>query len=309
MTGVCSMVAHRPVMVDEIKALLRPTTGGLYVDATIREGGHAEAILEAAGPTGRLIGLDRDPEILVLAHDRLALFGSRAILQHGDYRELSRYLPGQGIERVDGILIDLGLSSHHLDQPERGFSFRSDGPLDMRFDRSAGETAADLVGQFSEPALCQLLGREGEERWAKRIARAIVLQRHIAPITTTRQLAALIEQAVPPFARRGRLHPATRTFQALRIAVNHELEGLDRALDEAARWLAPEGTLCVLSYQSSEDRVVKQRFRALSAEGWLLLTRRPIRPGEQEIDDNPRARSAKLRAIRGRTQEIEGAVA
>jgi 16S rRNA (cytosine1402-N4)-methyltransferase len=222
-------------------------------------------------------------------------------LRHADYRELAARLPAEGIERVDGVLIDLGLSSYHLDQPDRGFSFRSEGPLDMRFDRSSGESAAELIGRLPEPALCQLLQEEGEERWARRIAGAIVQQRRLAPVTTTRQLAALIERAVPPAARHGRIHPATRTFQALRIAVNHELEGLGEALDKAAARLAPEGTLCVVTYHSLEDRVVKWRFRALAAAGGFeVLTRRPLRPGEAEVDENPRARSAKLRAIRRR---------
>jgi 16S rRNA (cytosine1402-N4)-methyltransferase len=293
-------------MVQELMSLLRPAAGGVYVDATVGEGGHAEALLEAAGPGARLIGCDRDPEILALARERLALFGSGAILREGDYRELFRHLSEEGLEQVDGIVIDLGLSSHHLDQPERGFSFRFDGPLDMRFDRSRGETAAELVDRLPEAELCGLLEQAGEERWARRIARAMVRQRRLAPVTTTRQLAELIERAVPPPARRGRLHPATRTFQALRIAVNRELEGLDHALQEAARWLAPGGTLCVLTYHSLEDRVVKRRFRALAAEGWQLLTRRPLRPTQQEVEENPRARSAKLRAVR-RLPDAEGA--
>jgi 16S rRNA (cytosine1402-N4)-methyltransferase len=294
-----SMISHRPVMVDELLSLLRPRTGGCYVDATVGEGGHAAAILEASAPSGRLIGCDRDPEILRVTGERLAPFGSRCELRHADYRTLSDLLSAEGVERVDGVLIDLGLSSYHLEQPERGFSFRSDGPLDMRFDRTSGEPAAELIGRLSEAALCELLQQEGEERWARRIARAIVRRRQEAPITTTGELASLIERVLPPAARHGRIHPATRTFQALRIAVNRELEGLGEALDEAAARLAPEGTLCVVTYHSLEDRVVKWRFRALAAAGGFeVLTRRPLRPSASEIDDNPRARSAKLRAIR-----------
>ena len=293
------MIAHRPVMVAEIVSLLRPAPDGIYVDATTGEGGHAEAILTAAAPHGRLIGLDRDPEILALAQERLTPFGARCRLLAGDYRELLPSLPEHGVDRVQGILVDLGLSSHHLNQPDRGFSFRSEGPLDMRFDRSQGQTAANLIGRLPEAELCQLLQREGEERWAKRIARAIVTQRRLGPITTTQQLAALVERAVPPPARWGRIHPATRTFQSLRIAVNQELDGLDEALEQAWGRLAPDGTLCVLAYHSLEDRVVKQRFRAWASEGRAqLLTRRPLRPTPEEVAANPRARSAKLRAMR-----------
>ncbi|MEW6325216.1 MAG: 16S rRNA (cytosine(1402)-N(4))-methyltransferase RsmH [Nitrospirota bacterium] len=293
------MIAHRPVMVTEILSVLRPAPTGVYIDATIGEGGHAEAILDASAPSGVVIGLDRDPEILALARELLAPFGPRLRLHAGDYRELLSAWPERGIDRVDGVLIDLGLSSYHLEQPERGFSFRSEGPLDMRFDRSRGQTAAELISRLPETALTQLLQEQGEERWARRIARAIVTQRRLGPIATTRQLAGLIERAVPPPARRGRIHPATRTFQALRIAVNHELDGLDDALEQALQRLAPGGTLCVLAYHSLEDRVIKQRFRAWAAEGRAqLVTKRPLRPSPEEAAENPRARSAKLRAVR-----------
>jgi len=286
-------------MTREIVSLMRPDSKGTYVDATLGEGGHASALLEVAGPGGRVLGFDRDPEIVEAARARLAGFGVRCLVQQGDYRDLAGRLAALGIEQVSGIVIDLGLSSYHLDRADRGFSFRFDGPLDMRFDRTRGETAADLLGRLSESELCRLLQSEGEERWARRIARAIVRQRASAPMTTTGQLAALIERAVPTPARYGRIHPATRTFQALRIAVNRELEGLAPALVEAVGLLAPGGTLCVLTYQSSEDRVVKHQFKALAAAAQVeLLTKRPLRPAADEVADNPRARSAKLRAVR-----------
>jgi 16S rRNA (cytosine1402-N4)-methyltransferase len=304
MGGASAMVAHRPVMVTEVLDHLRPRPGGCYLDATVGEGGHAEAILEASAPTGRVIGFDRDPHALDVARERLAGYGPRCLLFHGDYREIEDRLPLLSVETLDGILLDLGISSYQLDQPARGFSFRADGPLDMRFDPSQGMTAADLVARCSEEELCGWLREYGEERWAKRIARAIVRQREQEPLLTTMQLASVIERAVPPAARYGRIHPATRTFQALRIAVNGELDGLGEALEQLAARLALGGRLCVLTYHSLEDRVVKHRFRALAPasrhEGDRLLTvltRRPLRPKPQEIEANPKSRSAKFRAI------------
>jgi len=298
------MVAHRPVMVTEVLEYLRPRTDGCYLDATVGEGGHAEALLEASAPTGRIFGVDRDPHALAVARERLAAYGPRCVLSHGDYREIEEWLPPLGVERLDGILLDLGLSSYQLDQPERGFSFRTEGPLDMRFDPSQGTTAADLVARWSEGELCRWLQEFGEERWARRIARAIVRTREQEPLLTTMQLASVIERAVPPAARYGRIHPATRTFQALRIAVNRELDGLGEALERLVDRLAPGGRLCVLTYHSLEDRVVKHRFRALaaSAQGGTgrsvtVLTRRPLRPTPEEIESNPKSRSAKFRAI------------
>ena len=298
------MVAHRPVMVTELLQRLRPMAGGCYLDATVGEGGHAEAILEASAPTGRVVGFDRDPHVLAVARERLAGYGARCQLLHGDYREMEQRLSSLGVELFDGILIDLGLSSYQLNQPERGFSFRAVGPLDMRFDPSQGLTAADLVAECSEGELCRWLQDFGEERWARRIARAIVQQREREPLLTTPQLVSVIEHAVPPAARYGRIHPATRTFQALRIVVNRELDGLAEALARWAARLAPGGRLCVLTYHSLEDRIVKHQFRALAEAArtaggapLTVLTRRPLRPTPQEIESNPRARSAKLRVI------------
>jgi 16S rRNA (cytosine1402-N4)-methyltransferase len=304
MDGASAMVAHRPVMVTEVLEYLRPRTDGCYLDATVGEGGHAEALLEASAPNGRVFGFDRDPHALAVARERLAGYGPRCVLSHGDYREIDDWLPPLGVELLDGILLDLGLSSYQLDLPERGFSFRTDGPLDMRFDPSQGTTAADLVAQCSERELCQALQEYGEERWARRIARAIVRRREQEPLLTTAQLASVIERAVPPAARYGRIHPATRTFQALRIAVNRELDGLGEALERLVDHLAPSGRLCVLTYHSLEDRIVKHRFRALAATAQggtgrlvTVLTRRPLRPTPKEIESNPKSRSAKFRAV------------
>jgi 16S rRNA (cytosine1402-N4)-methyltransferase len=298
------MVAHRPVMMTEVLEYLRPRADGCYLDATVGEGGHAEAVLDASAPTGRVIGFDRDPYALAVARERLAVYGPRCLLFHGDYRDIEDRLPILGVETLDGILLDLGVSSYQLDQPTRGFSFRAEGPLDMRFDPSRGPTAAELVAHCSEEELCRWLREYGEERWARRIARAIVRRREQEPLLTTTQLASVIERVVPPSARYGRIHPATRTFQALRIAVNRELEGLGQVLERLASRLTPGGRLCVLTYHSLEDRVIKHQFRAM-AEGSRhggdahlnVLTRRPLRPNPQEIEANPKSRSAKFRAI------------
>jgi len=304
MGGASALAAHRPVMVAEMLDYLRPRADGWYLDGTVGEGGHTEAILEASAPTGRVIGLDRDPQALAVARERLTGYASRCLLFHGDYRDSTERLSTLGVAALDGILIDLGVSSHQLDQPQRGFSFRAEAGLDMRFDPSDGESAADLVAHCSEDDLSRWLREYGEERWARRIARAIVRHREREPILTTTQLASVVTRAVPPSARHGRIHPATRTFQALRIAVNHELDGLGEALERLAFRLAPGGRFCVLTYHSLEDRVVKHRFRAMAEASrhgtdsrLTVLTRRPLRPGPQEIEANPRARSAKLRVL------------
>jgi 16S rRNA (cytosine1402-N4)-methyltransferase len=308
MSGALAAVMHRPVMITEILDFLRPRAGGWYLDGTVGEGGHTEAILEVSSPTGRVIGFDRDPHALAVAREHLAMYGPRCQLFQGDYRDCEERLSRLGVAMFDGILIDLGLSSFQLDQPERGFSFRAEGALDMRFDPSRGETAADVIANSSEDALCRWIREYGEERWARRIARAMVRQRQRGPILTTTQLASIIAQAVPPAVRYGRIHPATRTFQALRIVVNRELDGLGDALERLALRLAPGGRCCVLTYHSLEDRVVKRRFRAMAeasqrgnavgmAVDLTVLTRRPHRPSPQEIEANPRARSAKLRVV------------
>lgn len=259
-------------------------------------GGHAEAILIASDPSGSLLGIDRDAEALVLAGQRLARFGARVSLLQGRYEALAD-LVGVG-RQFDGILFDLGVSSLQLDAAPRGFSFGREGPLDMRMDRSTGETAADLVARLSERELADLIFRWGEDRWSRRIAWAIAEGRRRSPIRTTTELAETVARAIPRGAWPRHLHPATRTFQALRIAVNDELTGLDHALEEAAGLLRSGGRVAAISFHSLEDRIVKQTWRRLEATGQMrILTKRPTIPGEAETAANPRARSAKLRAL------------
>jgi len=287
---------HVPVLVAEAIAILRPRPGGFYLDATVGLGGHAEAILRASEPTGTLLGIDRDAEALALARQRLAACGQRVILLQGRYEDLTD-LVGAG-RQFDGILFDLGASSLQLETAVRGFSFGREGPLDMRMDRSVGDTATDLVGRLSERELADLIFRWGEERWSRRIAQAIVEARRRSPIRTTTALAEVVARAIPRAAWPRHIHPATRTFQALRIAVNDELTGLGRALEEAAGHLRPGARVTAISFHSLEDRIVKQTWRRLEAAGGMrILTKRPITPGEAEAAANPRARSAKLRAL------------
>jgi len=288
-----SDAGHVPVLLAETLELLAVRPGGLWVDGTVGLGGHASAVLRASSPDGRLLGLDRDGETLVRARERLAEFGGRARLEQGDLREIPERL---GAERADGILLDLGVSSVQLDEKERGFSFQAEGPLDKRMDRSTGPTAADLVNRMRERDLADLLYEYGEEPASRRIARAIVFARERQRITTTTELADIVRRAAPR-RRPGALHPATRTFQALRIRVNRELEGLGEAVERAASCLRPGGRLAVIAFHSLEDRAAKEAFRALAARGFRVLTRKPVRPGEAEIRRNPRARSARLRAV------------
>ena len=285
---------HEPVMVAEVLAHLDPGRGGLFVDCTVGLGGHARALVEA-GAT-RVIGIDRDPAALQAAAEALGGYGSRVELVHGDYRAVADLLDARGAGRVDGILADLGVSSMQLDAPGRGFSFRRDEPLDMRMDTSSGPTAAEALAGVDEQTLANVIYEFGEERHARRVARAIVAARGAAPIATTGRLAEIVRRAVP---RKGytRIDPATRTFQAIRIWVNRELEGLDGFLGRAADRLQPGGRLVVITCHSLEDRIVKHTFRALASERRLAIrTRRPVVPAEAEVARNPRARSAKLRA-------------
>jgi 16S rRNA (cytosine1402-N4)-methyltransferase len=294
---------HVPVLVGEVVLALRPQAHGVYVDATLGEGGHAEALLGAMGPSGRLIGIDRDAEVLEVARQRLAPIGSRVDIVHGHAAELRSILDLLEVPRVDGILLDLGVSSYQLETAERGFSFAREGPLDMRMDRTAEPTAATLVNTLGEGELVNLIMRHGEEHWARRIARAIVRARRRAPLRTTQDLAVIITQVIPPGARPPRIHPATRTFQALRIAVNHELSRLEESLKVAIACLRSGGRLGVIAYHSLEDRIVKRTFQAyaISQEIALprvrLLTRKPITSSLAERQINPRARSAKLRVL------------
>ena len=288
-------MTHVPVMTAEVLDLLQPSRGGLFVDCTVGLGGHARALLEA-GAT-RVIGLDRDRDALARARETLAPWTDRVELVHADYRTLVEVLGARQIGRVDGALADLGVSSLQFDAEGRGFSFQRDEPLDMRMDQSAGDTAADLVARSSERDLADAIIQYGEERFSRRIARAIVGARAEAPIETTGRLAAIVRRAVP---RRGpsRIDTATRTFQALRIWVNRELDGLDRFVELAARRLRAGARLVVIAFHSLEDRIVKHTLRALQQRDALVqvLTKKPLVPGDEEVERNPRARSAKLRA-------------
>jgi len=282
-------------MVAEVLEQLDPSRGGVFVDCTVGLGGHARALLDA-GAT-RLIGFDRDPAAVEAARTALKAFGERVEVVHADYRRLNAVLDERGVGQVNGVLADLGVSSMQLDEPGRGFSFRQDDPLDMRMDTTAGPTAAEALRGVDERTLANLIYEFGEERHSRRIARGIVAARERASIETTRQLADIVRRAIP---RKGysRIDPATRTFQAIRIWVNRELEGLDGFLGDAARRMAVNGRMAVITFHSLEDRIAKHTLRALQAEGFGLRirTKRPVVPGEAEIERNPRARSAKLRA-------------
>ncbi len=268
------------------------------LDCTVGYGGHAEMVLDGSDSVMKLIGLDQDVRAIAFSQERLARFGERVVLRKRNYRDLKNLLGEIGVPTVAGVLFDLGVSSPQLDDPARGFSFMQDGPLDMRMDQKAGETAADLVNSREEQELADIIFQYGEERYSRRIARAIVRERNRGPIQTTGVLASLVSGAVPPAYRHGRIHCATRTFQALRIAVNRELEWLEPSLRDAVDVLAPRGRICVISFHSLEDRIVKHTFRSLAqgpAARLALLTKKPILPSEQECRENPRARSAKLR--------------
>jgi 16S rRNA (cytosine1402-N4)-methyltransferase len=299
------------VLYEEALTLLDPRPGERYIDCTVGGGGHAEGVLARSGPDGQLLGLDADPAALDRVRARLAPFGSRARLCHANFRELGRCAQEAGFDAADGILFDLGLSSDSLEVSGRGFSFRRDEPLDMRFDPTAGEPAAALLADSTEVELRDVLRRYGEEPAAGRLARALVRARARGPLRTTGDLVAVVESVLGP--ARGRAHPATRTFQALRIAVNDELGSLQTALEEAVALLAPRGRLVVIAFHSLEDRVVKQFLRAESggdcrcppglpvcvcarAPRLRLITRKPVVPAAAEVARNPRARSAKLRA-------------
>jgi 16S rRNA (cytosine1402-N4)-methyltransferase len=282
-------------MVAEVLEHLEPSRGGLFIDCTVGLGGHARALLE--GGASRLIGLDRDPAAVAAARSALSGFGDRVDVVHADYRRLNAVLDERGMTKVDGVLVDLGVSSMQLDAPGRGFSFRQDAPLDMRMDTTAGPTAAEAIREVDERTLADVIYEFGEERHSRRVARAIVAARVQAPIETTGRLADIVRRAIP---RKGysRIDPATRTFQAIRIWVNRELEGLDAFLGDAARRLAVDGRMVVITFHSLEDRIAKHTLRSLQNEdfGLRIRTKRPMVPGEAEVERNPRARSAKLRA-------------
>ncbi|MBI2476938.1 16S rRNA (cytosine(1402)-N(4))-methyltransferase RsmH [Candidatus Uhrbacteria bacterium] len=281
---------HAPVLLEEVRHSMQPVSGGVYVDATLGVGGHARMVLEASGPDGIVVGIERDKRNLETAQERLAEFGKRVRFVHGNYRDLGQHLERLGLLTVQGILLDLGFSSVHVDDAARGFSFQREGPLDMRYDVRDGVTAADIVNTWDEHALIQLFAREGEERYARKIARAIVEARRAGRIETTTKLADMISRAVP---RKGHLHPATRVFQALRIAVNDELGALEAVLPQAQKALAFGGRLLVISFHSLEDRIVKRFLR--SSDHLRVLTKKPIVASADEQKQNPRSRSAKLR--------------
>ena len=289
-------IHHEPVMTREVLAFLQPETGGVFVDCTVGLGGHAKAMLEA-GAT-KVMGLDRDPAALVIAADTLAGFGDRVELVHSDYRAIESVLDARGMRAVDGALGDLGMSSYQLGAEGRGFSFQREDPLDMRMDTTTGPTAAELLSAASESEIADAIYQFGEERFSRRVARAIVQNRETAVIRTTGQLAAIVRHAIP---RRGfsRIDPATRTFQGLRIWVNRELDGLDTFLTALARRLKTGARMVVITFHSLEDRIVKHTLRALAQQEDApirILTKKPVLPQPDEIDRNPRARSAKLRA-------------
>lgn len=314
MTQIIPSEMHLPVLFDEALTALNVQAGGLFIDATLGMGGHSAGILQATSDA-RVIGLDRDAEAIVLATQRLAEFVPRFAAIHTDYRHIRTALQSKGISAVNGIIADLGISSYQLDTPERGFSFRfaDDAPLDMRMDRSEPTTAADLLNELSERELADLIFVNGEERASRKIAHKIVQARTKTPIVTTKQLADLVIAAVQQKGH-WKIHPATKTFQALRIAVNRELEGLTEFIAEAVDLLEPDGRLVVITFHSLEDRLIKQALKFQSgycvcppqlpdcrcgtARRIELLSSKPLQPRESEIQANPRARSAKLRACR-----------
>jgi len=291
------VLAHVPVLAEEVSFLLRPRRGGWVVDGTIGMGGHAERLLERADPAVRLLGVDGDPEALGRAGRRLARFSDRVVLRHGSFRDLAAHAAAAGVGEAEAVLLDLGLSSYQLEESGRGFSFSGDEPLDMRFDPTRGRTAADLLGSLARDELTRVLAEYGEERHARRIAARLVEARDRAPLTTTGELVDVVKRAVPRAAWPQRTHVATRTFQALRMAVNEELPSLAEALPQAEELLAAGGRLGVISFHSGEDRIVKQAFRAAPRERYAALEPAPIQPTPDEIDHNPRARSAKLRVL------------
>jgi 16S rRNA (cytosine1402-N4)-methyltransferase len=289
---------HVPVLPAEVLTVLDPAPGQTFVDATVGAGGHARLLAERLGPTGRLIGLDQDAAVLEQARPRLE--GLPVTLVHANFDELRVVLDELQVAAVDGVLADLGVCSDQLDDPARGLTFQQEGPLDMRLDPSRGEPASALLRRLSERDLADLIYQLGEERFSRRIARRIVEERHRAPLETTAQLAELVRRCVPRPKGRHAIDPATRTFQALRIAVNDELGALDRLLAALPGCVKPGGRAAVISFHSLEDRRVKQAFR--DRQHWEVLTRKPVQAGDAEVAQNPRARSAKLRAARRRTE-------
>lgn len=282
-------------MVDEVLEYLKPQSGQIVLDGTVGNGGHASSIISRIGRNGLLIGIDRDREILEMAKQYLSETGYPFRLYHANYADVDEVLRQAGVDRVNGVLLDLGTSSFQFDQANRGFSFAKEGPLDMRMDRSQAGTAQDLIRRFSERELEELLKRYGEERWSRRIAKVVRREEQEVGITSTRQLAAVIERVVPGGKRK--IHPATRVFQALRIAVNKELESLEIFLDKIHNYMTTGARIVIISFHSLEDRIVKNKFMERANQKiFRVLTKKPISPREAEIEKNIRCRSAKLRS-------------
>ncbi|HSE57770.1 MAG TPA: 16S rRNA (cytosine(1402)-N(4))-methyltransferase RsmH [Nitrospiraceae bacterium] len=292
--------SHAPVLADEVITWLQPRSGGRYLDCTVGYGGLAERLLSRAPGDSMLMGIDQDALALEASRTRLRSFGNRVQLIQGNFRDVKQHLAQAGVLNVDGAVLDLGVSTPQLSRPERGFSFSENGPLDMRMDQAGPLTAADVVNRWSESDLAWTIFHYGEERYARRIARAVVTARKEAPLRTTFDLVDVIRRAIPVRARHGRIHFATRTFQAIRIAVNRELEALETALPQLIDVLTVGGRLCVISFHSLEDRIVKQAFRSREAgpcPDVKILTKKPQVATAQELERNPRARSAKLRVL------------
>ncbi|MBU4251420.1 MAG: 16S rRNA (cytosine(1402)-N(4))-methyltransferase RsmH [Candidatus Omnitrophica bacterium] len=291
-------VLHVPVMLQEVLDFLKLRAGQTIVDATLGTGGHALEILKRITPKGRLIGIDRDENSLNLCRQRLSEFKDNTEFVHANFVDLDQVLNNLGIENIDGIVFDLGISSYQLRDAQRGFSFQEEGPLDMRLDKSSYICAYDLVNNLNENEISQMLWNFGQERWHNRIAHLLVQERRNEPISTTKQLANLVMRAIPHRYRRSyyRIHPATRTFQAVRIAVNRELEILESAIKKAVDILRKQARICVISFHSLEDRAIKHTFRALKADGLIdIITAKPLTPGSGEIEANPSSRSSKFR--------------
>jgi len=287
---------HTPVMVEEVLEYLNPRPGQVIVDATIGTAGHSERILECIRPAGRLIGIDRDEDSLAVARERLRKYADSCEFVYGNFMDIADILKRLNIKKADGIIFDLGISSFQLDDPQRGFSFQYEGPLDMRLDRNSYISAYDLVNNLNEDEISDLLWFFGQERWHNRIARSLVRERQHHPIATTSELSQIVVSAIPHRYRHYRIHPATRTFQAVRIAVNRELETLKVAIERAVEVLAKKARMCVISFHSLEDRIAKHSFREFSSRGEItIITPKPLVPSLSEVEMNPSSRSAKMR--------------
>lgn len=292
-----AVIEHKPVMCKEVIESLNLRPGLTIVDATLGLGAHASAILEKISPKGRLIGIDRDTDSLEIAKNRLKVYEDNVSLVHADFRAIDKVFAQLNIKKIDGILFDLGVSSYQLDSQDRGFSFRYDAPLDMRMDKTSYILAYDLVNNLTEKEISDILWAFGEERWHNRIAKYLIQKRALSPVTTTGQLKEAVMKAIPHGGIHStRIHPATRTFQAFRIAVNRELEALEESLAKVPEFLKKGARVCVLSFHSLEDRIVKHNFKDNALKGiFRIITKKPLLPTRQEVIDNPRARSVKMR--------------